>query len=194
MKISLIETKKKLRNKQYEIRRKLFSNSIKIFNELLFEKLFKTDIFLESKVISSFLSIKTEIDTTELNSYILNKNKLLCFPTVIEENSHLIFRKFSNNDDLVDGYMKIKEPSSNNEILIPDILFVPCLAFDNLGYRLGYGGGFYDRTFFNLKKNKQKFTSVGYAFEGQKISYVPKDQFDIKLDYVMTEKNIYKFK
>ena len=94
---------------------------------------------------------------------------------------------------MVDGFMNIKEPTKNNEILIPNIVFVPCLAFDDCGFRLGYGGGFYDRTFSQFKRNKIKFISIGYAFEGQKVSKVPKDKFDIKLDYVITEKQIYSF-
>ena len=83
--------------------------------------------------------------------------------------------------------------SDDNELLTPDILFVPCLAFDNNGYRLGYGGGYYDKTFDYLIKNKKKFISVGYAFEGQKLSSLPIDKYDIKLNYVMTEKNIYSY-
>ena len=89
--------------------------------------------------------------------------------------------------------MKIKEPDHTNEILVPDLLFVPCLAYDKHGFRLGYGGGYYDRTFTHLKKNKVKFISVGYAFDDQKVTKVPKDKFDIKLDYVITEKKIYSF-
>ena len=94
---------------------------------------------------------------------------------------------------MIDGYMQIKEPSEKNEVLVPELLFVPCLAYDNFGFRLGYGGGYYDRTFTYLKNNKKKFISVGYAFDDQKISQVPKDQFDIKLDYVITEKKLYSF-
>ena len=63
------------------------------------------------------------------------------------------------------------------------------LAFDNYGFRLGYGGGYYDKTFSYLKNNKKK-SSVGYAFDNQKVNKVPKDEFDIKLDYVITEKNL----
>ncbi len=192
--ISLIDTKKKLRKKQYENRKKLFSDSLKNFNLEIFRELFKKKIFSESKIISSYISINNEIDTSELNNYIQKKNKILCFPTVFKKNYHLVFRKFSSEEDLVEGFMNIKEPSSNNEILTPDILFVPCLAFDTQGFRLGYGGGFYDRTFAHLKKNKKNFISVGYAFEGQKVSSVPKDKFDIKLNYVITEKKIYNFK
>ena len=94
---------------------------------------------------------------------------------------------------MIDGFMNIKEPVSTSKILIPDLLFIPCLAFDSYGYRLGYGGGYYDKTLSHLKKNKKNFLSVGYAFDAQKVQEVPKENFDIKLDYVITEKEIYSF-
>lgn len=193
MKSNLLNKKKEFRKKQLHIRKKLFSLKEKIFNEYLFEELFKKINFQNINIISSFIPIHTEINTDELNNYIFKKNKILCLPVVVKKDTPLLFRKFTNNKDMIEGFMKIKEPAKKNEILIPEVLFVPCLAFDTLGFRLGYGGGYYDRTFNYLKKNSHKFISVGYAFEGQKVLEVPKDEFDKKLDYVITEKQIYSF-
>ena len=190
---NLLDKKKEFRKKQIVIRKKLFSNINKVFDEYLFEELFKKINFETTNIVSSFISINTEISTSELNNYILKKNKILCLPTILKKDYHLVFRNFINNDDLIEGSMKIKEPPNNSEIVIPELIFVPCLAFDNFGFRLGYGGGYYDRTFSFLKNNKRKFISVGYAFDGQKVTEVPKDKFDIKLDYVITEKKIYSF-
>ena len=185
--------KKNLRKKQFILRKKLFSTIESVFNEILFEKLFEKLNFENIKIVSSFVSINTEINTSELNDYIIKKNKILCLPAITEIDSHLIFRKFTNNQDMIEGFMNIKEPSIKNEILFPEIIFVPCLAYDKLGFRLGYGGGYYDKTFSNLKKNNKHFVSIGYAFDGQKVNTLPKDKFDIKLDYVITEKNLYTF-
>ena len=190
---NLLDKKKEFRKKQIVIRKKLFSNINKVFDEYLFEELFKKINFETTNIVSSFISINTEICTSELNNYLLKKNKKLCLPTILKKDYHLVFRNFINNDDLIEGFMKIKEPPNNSEIVIPELIFVPCLAFDNFGFRLGYGGGYYDRTFSFLKNNKRKFISVGYAFDGQKVTEVPKDKFDIKLDYVITEKKIYSF-
>ena len=190
---NLLDKKKEFRKKQIAIRKKLFSNINKVFDEYLFEELFKKINFETTNIVSSFISINTEISTSELNNYILKKNKILCLPTILKKDYHLVFRNFINNDDLIEGSMKIKEPPNNSKIVIPELIFVPCLAFDNFGFRLGYGGGYYDRTFSFLKNNKKKFISVGYAFDGQKVTEVPKDKFDIKLDYVITEKKIYSF-
>ena len=193
MKNNFLDKKKHFRTKQLSKRKKLISSVSKIFDENLFDQLFKKINFASLEVVSSFISINTEINTTEMNNYILKKNKILCLPVIIKKDHHLLFRKFTNNNDMIEGFMKIKEPLNTNEILIPDLIFVPCLAFDNFGFRLGYGGGYYDRTFSYLKNNKKKFISVGYAFDGQKVVEVPKDKFDIKLDYVITEKKIYSF-
>ena len=193
MRNNLLDTKSEFRKKQFLLRKKLFSSTTQVFNKNLFEKLCKVINFESKKVVSSFMSIKTEINTNKLNNFILKKNKKLCLPVVIKKNKNLVFRQFTNDQDMVEGFMKIKEPKLTNKILIPEILFIPCLAFDDFGYRLGYGGGYYDRTLNNLKKINQNFLSIGYAFDGQKVPHVPIDKFDIKLDYVITEKNIYSF-
>ena len=190
---NLLDKKKEFRKKQFNIRKKLFQNIFNTFNKKLFEELFTEINFDSINIVSSFVSINTEINTNELNNYILKKKKVLCLPVILKKNTHLIFRKFTNENQMIKGFMNIKEPLRTNEILIPELLFVPCLAYDNFGFRLGYGGGYYDRTFNHLKKNNRKFFSVGYAFEEQKVLEVPKDKFDIKLDYVITEKKIYSF-
>jgi len=73
------------------------------------------------------------------------------------------------------------------------MIFVPCLAVDKNLTRLGYGGGYYDRTFAYLNKINHRFISVAYAYEEQKLDYIPIDKFDFKVDYVITEKNLYSF-
>jgi len=190
---NIIDEKKELRRRQLIVRKNLFSNISKVFDIKLFENLFQNISFENVEVVSSFNSINTEINTNDLNNYILSKNKILCFPAIIKKDDYLIFRKFTNHNDMYQGSMRIKEPQVTNEVLLPNLLFVPCLAYDSFGFRLGYGGGYYDRTLSYYKSIKQKFITVGYAFDDQKVHEVPKDKFDIKLDYVITEKTIYSF-
>ena len=193
MKNNILQKKKEFRKKQLNIRENLYYSVLEVFNEHLFEQLISKFNFEDIKIVSSFISIHTEINTYQLNSYLLKKNKTLCLPVIVNKNDHLVFRKFIKGQNMIDGYMKIKEPPNTNEILFPDLLFVPCLAYDRFGYRLGYGGGYYDRTLNYFKSINKKYLSIGYAFDDQKVSDVPKDKFDIKLDYVITEKNIYSF-
>ena len=79
---------------------------------------------------------------------------------------------------------------SEGELIVPDLMLIPLLAYDDFGYRLGYGGGFYDRTILNFKQNvEKKIFTVGLAFSCQKYSgKLPIDNNDKKIDSVLTEK------
>ncbi|RPG36824.1 MAG: 5-formyltetrahydrofolate cyclo-ligase [Gammaproteobacteria bacterium TMED225] len=182
-----------IRKKQKIIRDEIFKNNPSHFVLSLFDKLFEKINFQEINIVSSFISINSEINTTELNNLIFIKNKILCLPVIEKKNSHLIFKQFKSDENFVKGHMNILEPQNKNTILNPELIFVPCLAFDHKGNRLGYGGGYYDRTFNYLNKIDHKFISVVYAYQDQKLDYIPIDKFDFKVDYVITEKNLYSF-
>ena len=163
------------------------SKSILDFNKLLQ----KNKWFKEGKIIASFLSIKTEISTNSLNQLIWRLNKTLCLP-VIKHNSDLLsFHRYKKTDRLIAGRFNVMEPDNNYEC-IPDVIFVPCLAFDLFGYRLGYGGGYYDKTLAYLNSLKHTFTVVGLAYDNQKVNEVIHDDLDQKLNYILTEKQLYK--
>ena len=85
----------------------------------------------------------------------------------------------------------ILEPNENCEALFPELILTPCLAFDKYGYRLGYGGGYYDKTFNKYNNIGHSFISVTVAFDGQRVNNVVNDQNDQKTDYILTEKKIY---
>ena len=182
-----------IRKKQKIIRDKIFTNHPSHFVLSLFNKLFAKINFQEINIVSSFISINSEINTRELNNLIFIKNKILCLPVIEKKNSHLIFKQFKSEENFVKGHMNISEPQNKNKIFNPELIFVPCLAFDNKGNRLGYGGRYYDRTFAYLNKINHRFISVAYAYEEQKLDYIPIDKFDFKMDYVITEKNLYSF-
>ena len=150
--------------------------------------------FKNSKKIASFISIKTEISTLFLNEFILSKNKILCLPVIEMGSENLIFRQYKKNDKLIVGKFGVMQPDANKKIIFPEIILTPCLAFDQNGYRLGYGGGYYDKTFSFLKKINRKFISIAVAFDGQKSDKVFHEDFDIKIDYILTEKKLYKVK
>ena len=147
--------KKQLRIKLFKIRKEINTVTSNHLNKNILKNLFKTLNFNRIKIVSSFISIYSEINTDELNNYIVENNKLLCFPSIWKKNKHLIFKKYNKGEKFIKGEMNIMEPPKENEILIPELLFVPCLAFDSDGFRLGYGGGYYDKTFDFLNKNKK---------------------------------------
>jgi 5-formyltetrahydrofolate cyclo-ligase len=88
------------------------------------------------------------------------------------------------------GLWDIPVPPETAPEVIPDVLLVPMLAFDRRGYRLGYGGGFYDRTLEKLRALK-KVTAVGVAYHAQMADDVPVGPHDAPLDYVMTEQETF---
>jgi 5-formyltetrahydrofolate cyclo-ligase len=98
------------------------------------------------------------------------------------------FLQWSRNDPLKINKFGIPEPISS-KIIVPDILLVPVVSFDCKLNRLGYGGGFYDRYIEKIDRVK-KVIKIGLAFSYQKIKKVPTNEFDKKLDFIITEKEI----
>ncbi len=142
---------------------------------------------LARKVVSGFIPYRSEIDVTPLMSVLAKDGCTTCLPIVIDKAQPLVFRKWQPGDKTEAGAWNIPIPLQSAPKLEPDILLVPLLAFDKSGYRLGYGGGFYDRTIEKLRKSKP-ITTIGVAYSVQQITNVPKDTFDQQLDWILTEK------
>ena len=99
------------------------------------------------------------------------------------------FYKHSFKDPLGINKIGIPEPLKYKNKIIPDLIFVPLVGFDNKLNRLGYGGGFYDR-YFQRNTTLKKIVKIGLAFSFQKIKKLPVNKYDKKLDLIITEKNI----
>ena len=102
----------------------------------------------------------------------------------------LVFRLWKPGDQLVPGVWDIPIPTESATDVLPDVLLVPMLAFDRAGYRLGYGGGFYDRTLEKLRKLK-RVAAIGVAYQAQMVDQVPIGPYDAPLDFVMTEQETF---
>ncbi len=189
----IVSQKKNLRKFLIQKRERIKKSSKIEFNVEHFNNLKDYINFEKIKYVASFSSIRSEISTTQLNDKIIELNKVLSFPIVQNHTQELIFKKVNFNETLNIGKFKIPEPKNQNEEILPQLFFVPCLGFDLHGYRIGYGGGFYDRTFAKLRKLNLKFYAVGFAFDEQKENLIPKEKFDYKLDFVLTEKQLYSF-
>jgi 5-formyltetrahydrofolate cyclo-ligase len=189
----LISLKKDLRKIITQKRDLIKKNSKLEFNLEEFNKLSKYINFDEINYVASFISIRSEISTGQLNERIIELKKTLLLPVIKKDSQELIFKKYHSNKTLKPGKFNIPEPINESESITPQLFFVPCLGFDLSGYRLGYGGGFYDKTFAKYEKLNLKFYSIGYAFDDQKQSQIPKEEFDYKLDFVLTEKQLYTF-
>jgi 5-formyltetrahydrofolate cyclo-ligase len=145
----------------------------------------------QNNVISAFHSFDTEISTFELFDKLVAEGWTTALPVVIAKNAPLLFRQWAPGDALVLGRWNIKIPPEEAPEVLPDVLLVPLLAFDRRGFRLGYGGGFYDRTLEKLRTLK-RVTAIGVAYAGQEVDAVPYEEFDQRLDWIMTEKETIK--
>jgi len=140
--------------------------------------------------ISGFLPIGSEIDTRPLLRKVLEQGVNICLPAVIKRDHPLEFRQWRDGDSLIDEAFGTQAPATTATVVEPDILIVPLLAFDRAGYRLGYGGGFYDRSLQKLRRTK-RVLAVGVAFAGQETGTVPRDENDQPLDWIITEREAF---
>lgn len=137
-------------------------------------------------VVSGFIPYKSEITTIPLMNRLRREGWQTALPVVIAPEQPLVFRAWAPGEPLVPGVWDIPIPPETAPEVLPDVLLVPMLAFDRRGYRLGYGGGFYDRTLAKLRAVKP-VTAIGVAYHAQIVDEVVRDAFDAPLDYVMTE-------
>jgi len=140
----------------------------------------------DPKTISIFWPMGSEIDTRPLIMALSDAGHTTALPVVTAKESPLIFRAWRRGDPLVDGGFGTSIPDDDAPEVLPDILFVPLLSFDDAGYRLGYGGGFYDRTLLKLR-TEGRADAVGVAFSAQRVDTVIRGPHDQPLDWMATE-------
>jgi 5-formyltetrahydrofolate cyclo-ligase len=148
------------------------------------------------QIVSAFYPYKSEIDTRPLLGKLAGEGWTTCLPIVIGEGLPLEFRRWLPGEPTVPGVWGIPRPPDSAPIMEPDVLIIPMLAFDRSGYRLGYGGGFYDHTLEKLRTRSARKTiiAIGAAYSAQEIPNVPVSAHDQALDYIITEREIIRCK
>jgi 5-formyltetrahydrofolate cyclo-ligase len=136
-------------------------------------------------VVSAFAPMPDEFRVWPLLRRLHADGYRLALPVMQGKGNPLIFRAWTPGDAMDSGVWGIAEPKADKPTLDPDILLVPLLAFDTAGRRLGYGGGFYDRTLRGLRGRKP-IVAVGLAFDEQRVDAVPHLDYDERLDWVLT--------
>lgn len=175
--------KKTFRQHAKNVRKNAFSkNSAEILKNLQ-----KIPEFSCANTIFSYVNTQTEVITLDVNQYILNKKKTLALPKVYGKSMEF-HKVFNLENDLISGSFNILEPLYNlPKIYDFDVILVPAVAYSMGGYRLGYGAGFYDKY---LENKKGVF--IGICFDVQIFNEIPKDEFDIKMDFLVTDTQIIK--
>jgi 5-formyltetrahydrofolate cyclo-ligase len=172
-------------------RSELTDNEVKDLNKAIFKNLLKTELFKKTYYhIYLSNSLNNEVETDEVIKLLFKKNKRVYVPKIMDEN--LIHIEINKNTSYSENQFSVREPSSANtsDPKIFDVVFIPLLAYDKSGERVGYGGGYYDRFLLNTKKNVLK---VGLSFYEPVEKILNVEEHDIKLDYVITPKIVYNF-
>ncbi len=140
------------------------------------------------KVLAGYLAMRDEIDPMPA---LLAHHGPVGLPVMEGKGMPLRFRAWHPGAELADGGFGTRIPAAG-AWLDPDILIVPMVAFDCRGYRLGYGGGFYDRTLAELRARKP-ILAIGFAFDAQELAQVPTEPTDQRLDLLVTESGLRSF-
>jgi len=165
------------------------THNMKSYNKL--RDVFMHHVKVEAgSLVASYCAFRDEMDPAFLTDALRLAGHKIALPVIVSKAAPLHFRLFAPHDELIVNAMGIREPGPLAPLVEPDILLVPLLAFDKQGQRLGYGGGFYDRTIAELR-SKKTIRAIGIAFSWQEVEAVPIGPHDVKLDNVVTELNVF---
>lgn len=186
-------SKTELRKSAADARRSLGFKKVLALSEEIERKLESLEEFKRSKVISIYVSMREEVQTERIILNALNTGKRVLVPIVAPRNKHLEFSEIHTLSELAQGHFGIQEPKT--EFVRPvdlsraEVIIVPVVAWDERGFRIGNGGGYYDIALGPLKEN----LTVGVAFEAQRVEKVPEEKHDVPLKMIITESRILRF-
>lgn len=143
----------------------------------------------QGAVIGGYHALPEEADPALLLEKLVEMGCHIAFPRVAAKGLPLDYHRIPNGEVLAPGAFGIREPLDHWPRAVPDLLLVPLLAFDSRGHRLGYGGGFYDRTLAILN-----VPAIGIAYAGQEVASLPDEPHDRTLDMILTEQGLRRFR
>lgn len=180
--------KKEFRKKVIECRKNKNVDFIVSNSNIIAEKLLQMEAIKNANSIMLYLDFNNEVQTDTLIKKLLSLKKIVSSPITIKETHTLIPTQIIDfNNGLRIGAYGIREPNENSptiDIKSLDVVIVPAVAYDTHCYRLGYGGGFYDRFIENLRRDA---ITIGIAFDCQVFDTIPKEIHDAQLNYIVTE-------
>lgn len=184
--------KKQLRSQILNKRKDLDVDIVAAKSVKIFELLRSMNLYQSAKNVMVYIDFRNEVKTNHIINDLLSKDKKVVIPISVPKTREMILSQLLNPEkELTKGTYGILEPKKeyirevNPETI--DLILVPGVAFDEKGYRLGYGGGYYDRFLDKLTKNTP---SIALAFDVQIIEKVPTDIHDHPVDSIVTESRI----
>lgn len=189
-----MESKEYLREKYLTARSEISQSKINKWSQKIKNNFLKLPQLTNVKKIMAYASMRNEIKTFPLMKELLIQNYLLYLPYTIKEINDLGVAKIKNlNSELEKGVYGVQEPISKirgNEIPSDiDLIIIPGACFSLSGYRIGYGGGYYDRF---LSKHAENALKVGFCYEQFVLNSIPAEEHDIPVDIIITENEIIK--
>ena len=179
--------KSSLRNLFILKRKKKYVNSKKFNFQPIF-RLINKHFNRKKIIIAGYYPSNYELDILRFLKEASKKKFKVALPVIKKSNS-MSFKPWVFEEPLYVSKYGILEPGKSKKDILPDFVLVPLVAFDNNLNRIGYGGGFYDRYLKKIKKNKKVIT-IGLAYSFQKVKKIPTNKYDIKLDFIVTNKKI----
>ncbi len=182
--------KKELRAKILLERDNLQVSYITEASELIIRSLINCEEYINASTLFTYVDFKNEVKTKNLIEYALATGKRVCVP-LCQEKGEMLAVEIRSLDDLKIGTYGTLEPSKKTPLVSPeeiDLTIIPCLCADKNGYRLGYGGGFYDRFL-----SESQSTNILLCFSNFVYSKVPVESHDIKVDKLISNNKIYSF-
>lgn len=184
--------KKEFRKKIISLRNEKGKDFIRHNSDLITEKLLQLDCIKNAKTIMLYLDFNNEVSTDNLVSKLIHLGKTVASPITLKVEHKLIPYQITDlKTGIQYGVYNIREPKPECSPVIDirnlDVVIVPAVAYDINCYRLGYGGGFYDRFLANLREDA---ITIGIAFDLQIFNDIPKEEHDAQLDYIVTESKI----
>ena len=177
-----------LRSKSLLQRKKKYLKANKFNFNIIFRLIRKH--FLKKKIIiAGYYPSYYEVDILNFLEKASKKNFRIVLP-VIKSSNAMSFKPWIFKEPLYVNKFGILEPKDTKKEIIPDLIMVPLVAFDERLNRIGYGKGYYDRSLQKIKKIKNKTISLGIAYYFQKCKSIPANKHDFKLDYIFTERGI----
>ena len=175
--------------KKYLIQRKKKYLTANKFNFDLIFKLIREHFYKKKITIAGYYPSNYEVNILSLLEKISKKKFKIALP-VVNSSGGMSFRSWIFKEPLYVNKFGILEPKNSKKKIIPDLIMVPLVAFDNRLNRIGYGKGYYDRSLKKINKIKRNAISLGIAYSFQKCQKIPTNKHDFKLDYIFTEKGI----
>lgn len=145
---------------------------------------------IENEYIGTYISFRDELDTKKLNQYLLERELNLALPAIDFQTKEINFFMYDKNTELIENKFSILEPKNKDKVIFPKIILIPLLGYSKSGFRLGYGGGYYDK--YLSKNGIGDVKKIGIAFSFQEVEEIPVEDHDERLDWILTEKHLYK--